>query len=242
MRTRTTKSKNAPAAKRKPAVSRKYPRVARVRGAAYQDDGLRRALVDAAVELAREGDLDKVTVREAGRRAGLPASVPARIFPSRAAMMGAVAAEALREFQAQMQSALAAVGSDDPVRQLRAAARAFITWSLRNPAHFRILSARDLISFTQVPELGDEVREIAEGTTALAADAQERGQLPRCDTHLLVLASRALVYGLARMKLDGQLPQWGVDEADAEPALLAAFDLYVDLLVQAARPVRPPGD
>jgi AcrR family transcriptional regulator len=231
MAKRHTKPDPAARARSRPAA----PRPDEVGGGPWQ------ALVDAAVELAGEGDPDKVTVREAGRRAGLPASVPPRIFPSRAALMGAVAAEALRDFEADMQRALAAVGGDDPVQQLRAAARAFILWTLRNPAHFRILSARDLISFAQVPELVDDVRDIAESTTALTSVAQGRGQLPACDTRLLVLASRALVYGLARMKLDGQLPQWGVDESDAEPALLAAFDLYVELLVQAAHAAPQPG-
>jgi hypothetical protein len=37
-----------------------------------------------------------------------------------------------------------------------------------------------------------------------------------------------MVYGLARMSVDGQLPQWGVDAADAEARLTAALDQYVD--------------
>ena len=235
MRTRNAKSKPRVAPARKASATNK-PRVRRAaRSTTFDVANLRQALIDAAVELAREGDPGEVTVREAGRRAGVSASASARHFPSRAALMGAVAAEALRRFNGEMQHALAAVSTDDPVERLRAIGHAFIRWTLRSPTHFRILSARHLIGFAQVPELRDDVQEVADGVTALAAEAQRRGQWPQGSTRLVVLTCRALVYGLSRMKIDGQLPQWGVDEDEAEPALLDALDLYIDLLARAAR-------
>jgi hypothetical protein len=40
------------------------------------------------------------------------------------------------------------------------------------------------------------------------------------------------------MKVDGQLPQWGVGDDEAEATLLDAVDLYIDMLCRAARAPR----
>ncbi len=210
-------------------------RARRVLLAVERDERLRQALVDAALELSRDADPGLVTVRAAARHAGLTAAVAQRQFASRAALMGAAAAEALRRFHDEMQHALAHVAGDDPVARLSAIGHAFVHWAVHNPTHFRILSARHLLSFAQLPELREELQDVADGISALVAEAQRRGQWPRESTRLVVLTCRALAYGLSRMMVDGQLPQWGVDEREAEPTLLNAFDLYFDLLAKAAR-------
>ena len=222
----------------KPAAHARSLPARRVPRAVFLDGNLRQALIDAAVELAREGSPARVTVREAGRRAGVSPAASARHFASNAALLGAVAAEALRRFSSEMQCALAGVTGDDPVERLRAIGHAFIRWALHSPTHFRILSARDLIGFAQVPELRDELQDMVDGVMSLSAEAQRRGQWPAGSTRLFALASRALVYGLSRMKADGQLPQWGVGEEETEATLLDVVDLYIDMLSRAARAPR----
>ena len=56
---------------------------------------------------------------------------------------------------------------------------------------------------------------------------------------ILKLTTRALAYGLARMKIDGQLPQWDIPEQMAESTLLQAIDLFIRALeVPANRKTR----
>lgn len=234
MRSRTSKSRPRAASGRAAHSTRKPARAKPARVAAVDDRNLRQALIDAAVELANEGDPAEVTVRDAGRRAGVSAATAARHFDSRAALMRAVAAEAFRRFNVEMQLAVAVVAGDDPVERLRAIGHAFIGWAQRNPTHFQVLSARHLIGFAQAQELRDDVQDVAGAVIALTAEAQRRGRWPAGDTRLMALASRAMAYGLARMRVDGQLSQWGIDEAGALPAQLDALDLYVDMLSRAA--------
>jgi hypothetical protein len=42
------------------------------------------------------------------------------------------------------------------------------------------------------------------------------------------IASRALVYGFARMNIDGHFPRWGVGAAEAERTAEAILDLFID--------------
>ena len=48
----------------------------------------------------------------------------------------------------------------------------------------------------------------------------------------MALGLRALVYGLARMHVDGQLPQWQVAPEAARHTLMATMALLVDGLHQ----------
>src|SRR5215213_2214532 len=68
----------------------------------YHHGDLRRALIDAALQLAGEGGAEAVSVREAARRAGVSPGAPFRHFPSRDALMAAVATEAQRRFRAEI--------------------------------------------------------------------------------------------------------------------------------------------
>src|SRR6516162_2268044 len=107
----------------------------RVRGAAssapspkpYHHGDLRRALVDAALHLATEGA--EISVREAARRAGVSPGAPFRHFPSRDALMVAVAEEAQRRFRSEIEVALAAAPSGDPLAQIRSLGLGYLRWA-----------------------------------------------------------------------------------------------------------------
>ena len=70
----------------------------------YHHGDLRRVLIDAALQLVGEGGPEAVSVREAARRAGVSPGAPFRHFPSRDALMQAVAEEAQRRFRAEIEA------------------------------------------------------------------------------------------------------------------------------------------
>ena len=84
---------------------RRVPRAAAPKP--YHHGDLRRVLIDAALQLVGEGGAEAVSVREAARRAGVSPGAPFRHFPSRDALMNAVAEEAQRRFRAEIEAALA---------------------------------------------------------------------------------------------------------------------------------------
>ena len=54
------------------------------------------------------------------------------------------------------------------------------------------------------------------------------------DLKQVQIAGRALVYGFARMNIDGHLPRWGVADADVERTAEAILDLFIEGI--ASRP------
>src|SRR3981081_1609972 len=115
----------------------------------YHHGDLRRVLIDAALQLVGEGGADAGSVREAARpaggaprRAGVSPGAPFRHFPSRDALMNAVAEEAQRRFRAEIELALAEAPAGDPLGRFRCLGLAYMRWAMRNPTHFEIISRR----------------------------------------------------------------------------------------------------
>src|ERR1700704_5087992 len=110
----------------------------------YHHGNLRQALIEAALELVSEGGGEAVSVREAARRAGVSPGAPFRHFPTRTALMTAVAEESMRRFRAEIDAALKLAPADHPLRRLRAIALAYLRWAMRNPAYFEVHSTQRL--------------------------------------------------------------------------------------------------
>jgi len=98
----------------------------------YRHGDLRRALLEAGVELARHGGPEAVVLREATRRAGVVPNAAYRHFASREALLLAVRAAALSAAATAMEAELAAVPRDgSPVEIARASVRAIGAGYLR---------------------------------------------------------------------------------------------------------------
>jgi AcrR family transcriptional regulator len=196
----------------------------------YHHGNLREALIEATLRLLEEGGPEGVTVREAGKRVGVSSGAPFRHFPTRTALLTAVAEQAMGRFRAEIESALAQANVDDPLARFRALGTAYLRWALHNPTHFRVISDRSLIDFDGSEVLRRDNREIRDLMEDLLAQAQRRGMLRPVDVTLVPVAVRSLVYGLARMHVDGHLAQWDVAPEEAERRLHAAMDLIIGTL------------
>jgi AcrR family transcriptional regulator len=194
----------------------------------YHHGDLRRVLIDAALQLAKEGGAEAVSVREAARRAGVSPGAPFRHFESRDALMTAVAEEAQRRFRAEIDAALAKTPAGDPLARFRGIGLAYLRWAMRNPAHFEIISSGRYFAHDEAGELSRDNAELIGMTERLLAEAFALGQLRVVDLKRVQIAARALVYGFARMNLDGHLPRWGVADAEIERAGQAIIDLFIE--------------
>jgi AcrR family transcriptional regulator len=108
----------------------------------YRHGDLRRALLDAGIELARDGGPDAVVLREATRRVGVVPNAAYRHFGSRQALLLAVRAAALAAAAGTMEKELAALPCDQPPAdfaraQLRAIGTAYLGFAQAEPGLFR---------------------------------------------------------------------------------------------------------
>jgi AcrR family transcriptional regulator len=191
----------------------------------YHHGDLRRVLIDAALQLAAEGA--EVSVREAARRAAVSPGAPFRHFPTRDALMAAAAEEAQRRFRTEIETALAQAPVADPLARFRAFGLAYLRWAMRNPAHFEIISTGRYFAHGGSPELTRDNAELVALTERMLTEAAEQGLLRSADLKRIQIAGRALVYGFARMNLDGHFPRWGVEESEMERMAEGVLDLFI---------------
>jgi AcrR family transcriptional regulator len=108
----------------------------------YHHGDLRRALVDAATELAARDGPDGVVLREAARRIGVSPSAAYRHFPSREGLLAAVGSQARRSLAERMLAAMGSVRARDPRKRarerFRATGREYIRFALEEPGLFAV--------------------------------------------------------------------------------------------------------
>jgi AcrR family transcriptional regulator len=194
----------------------------------YHHGDLRRGLIDAALKLAEQGGPEAVSVREAARRAGVSPGAPFRHFDSRAALMTAVAEEAQRRFRAEIEAALEEAPARDPLKRFRAFGIAYLRWAMKNPAHFEIISSGRHFDHDAAVALSQDNSELIALTERMLGEASAAGSLRAVDLKAVQIAGRALVYGFARMKIDGHFPRWGVADGKADRMAEAVVDLFIE--------------
>jgi AcrR family transcriptional regulator len=204
----------------------------------YHHGNLREALIAAAIELVEEVGPENVSVREAAKRAGVSPGAPFRHFPSKIALMTAVAEQAMRLFRQEVIRAVENVSPDDPLARFEAVGSAYLHWAIHNPTHFQVISTRSLIDWSASTSLREDNTLIRSLMEQAIDDAHDTGRLRSVNIAETHVAARAVVYGLARMYVDGHFAQWAVSGKTAEDTAQSVLKQFVSLLGVEIPPAR----
>lgn len=163
---------------------------------------LRQKVLDASLTLIGEGGLDRLSMREAARKAGVSHQAPYHHFGDREAILAALAGEGFLK----LGQALSRAGSQsaaDPVKAVEAMGRAYVDFALRNPAYFQAMFRADAVPLDNYPEarrIEDEAfGGLVEGVGQAFADQPPETQ------RAIAVACWAMVHGLATLILEGSM-------------------------------------
>lgn len=203
----------------------------------YHHGDLRRALLDAGLQLAREGGPDAVVLRAVTRRVGVSANAAYRHFADRDGLLGAVVGLA----QARAADVIAAaIGAVPPDLDGRARARArfrgvgvgYLRFALDEPGLFRTAFGvpRDLARVDSPDSAGACGRTPFQLLSDTLDVMLEVGALPPSQRPGAELLAWSAVHGLAMLALDGplrHLPPAMLEELT--PRLVRMVDLGLGL-------------
>ena len=196
----------------------------------YRHGDLRRALVEAGTELARDGGPDAVVLREATRRAGVVPSAAYRHFADRRALLGAVCSAAQSALAVAMEDELAKVprGGDPAVHaraRLRAVGTGYLRFARAEPGLFRTAfsASEDLRNAASPARAGDGGLTPFQLLTAALDGLVEAGVLPRERRPGAEFLAWSAVHGLAMLLIDG--PLRGLDHARAQDVERRLLDM-----------------
>lgn len=186
----------------------------------YHHGDLRRALTEAAWQLLRKHGLEALTLREVARKVGVTHAAPYHHFPSRDALLDALAEEAFAALDREMSQACE--GTRDPAQTLAALGRTYIDHARAHPEHVQVMFRRREATKHVEPDSAGE-RVFAHLFNAVDA-CQKAGLAPRGDTSALALSAWSLVHGFAKLWVEGpleQMPSYGDRFCALRDALLA---------------------
>ncbi|GAA2088151.1 TetR/AcrR family transcriptional regulator [Pseudolysinimonas kribbensis] len=180
--------------------------------AGYRHGDLRQALIDAGLEMAREGGPDAVVLREATRRAGVSPNAAYRHFADRSALVTAVSDAASGEVAAAIEREWDAVPPAlDPVataqEHLRAVGRGYLGFARDEPGLFRAAFTvpADLDEAFGRSKAGPGGRTPFELLASALDELVAAGALPEERRPLSEVACWSAVHGLAMLVLEGPL-------------------------------------
>lgn len=159
----------------------------------YHHGDLRRALLDAAMDLLATHGAEGIGLRELARVVGVSAAAPYRHFDNKTALLEALAVTGFRDFALAVDAAARNVA---PGERLDAMGRAYVKFALEHGNLFRLMFS---------PELKRDARP----TLRMAADAAfaslRLATASEGDGRIAALKAWAQVHGLAVLLLDGQI-------------------------------------
>src|SRR5215211_1474073 len=95
----------------------------------YHHGNLVEALIAATIELIEERGLEELSLREVSKRAGVSPGAPFRHFPSKTALLTAVAEQAMDRLTKAVAKALSKVRSADPAVAFEAIGHGYLEWA-----------------------------------------------------------------------------------------------------------------
>jgi len=177
----------------------------------YHHGHLRRALLDAALQLITEQGLAGLSLRAVARRAGVSEAAPYHHFASKSALVEALVVETLQQLADTLQEAAQATAGT-PLDQLVATGVAYVRFAVEHRASFQILYRPELRQLSRLlPDADGNARSPIDRAGMAAyqvlLDAimacQQAGVVVPGDPLPLALTAWATVHGLAQLLLDG---------------------------------------
>ena len=172
----------------------------------YHHGDLRQALIEAALKIVSEKDVESVSLREVARRVGVSHAAPYRHFADKEALLAAVAQEGFQMLHHTLETVLHKAPLD-PLKRLQEIGVAYVDFALEHSSHYRLMfGAYGATSAQQNPELAQAATQAFMVLVNGVNMGQQEGVIRLDDSNQLALAAWALTHGLAMLLMDGQVP------------------------------------
>ncbi|WP_299839637.1 TetR-like C-terminal domain-containing protein [uncultured Paracoccus sp.] len=195
--------------------------------------GLHDSVSMALLEMIAEHRPSFPEIPEIALRAGQDEEAVRAVFDSVQDILDTLAEQGLMKLFDVSLRTVTQAPPDDPIAQFRALGTAYLNWAIENPAQFRLLQHSKLVDLEANENLARYVRAMHDTMLRLLANAQDAGQIERStNIHSILVSGRCLLFGLARMAIDGNMTAWhpGLNPADAAHQ---AFSDYMDSMAAA---------
>ena len=174
----------------------------------YHHGDLPRALLHEAVRTIQRQGVEGLTLRSVAQALGVSRTAMYRHFVDKSALLAAVAREGFRTLRLELLAARAQLREDPAAMGV-----AYVRFATTNPSYYRVMFGGLVERCAKDAELEAEASGAFEVLVEALVAQQQAGRLRQDEPRQLARFIWAILHGIARLAIDGQLQ--GPDE-DAE--------------------------
>jgi len=178
-------------------------RRARKRSDQYHHGDLQRALLQEALRTIHTQGVQGLTLRAVGKALGVSRTALYRHFADKSALLAAVAREGFRTLRLELVAAWEKGGHGR--KGFEAMGEAYVRFAVAHPSHYQVMFGGFLASGVTDPALMAEGAGAFQVLVDALAAQQKAGLVRRDDPVQLARYIWAIVHGIARLAIDGQL-------------------------------------
>ncbi len=200
----------------------------------YHHGDLRQALIEAALTLISEKNVESISLRDVARRVGVSHAAPYRHFADKNTLLAAVATEGFQLLHDALEEAAHNV-PDHPLKQLQDIGIAYVHFALSHSSHYRLMFGAYQTTVSQQPDnLAEAVDNAFMVLVNVIIQGQKVGVMRANDPRQLAQAAWALVHGLAMLLMDGQISEMNAQSVTSLST--AVTQLLLEGIVIASTP------
>ena len=181
------------------------------KGGRYHHGDLRRALVEAALELVKEHGPAGITLRESARRAGVTHAAPYRHFADKEALLAAVAEEGFVRLRRETEQAMEGVSPEDLLEVIGVV---YVRFARRNPSQFRVMFGAEMGDKRRYPSLTQADQSVFDLLCEAIRRSQAAGVVASGNPARLGMVQWSMLHGVAALVVDGQMERAGVRDLE----------------------------
>lgn len=174
----------------------------------YHHGDLRQAVIDSALELIAERDIQSLTLREIAKRVGVSQMAPYRHFKNKAVLLAVLAQEGFQALYDHLQEA-STKRSLAPIERVRVLGVAYVLFAIENPVHYRVMFDASLSNRTIYPPLYQTAVKVLELCIQLIVECQQAGLIDERDPKELAQVKWSTCHGLSMLLIDHQFSTMG---------------------------------
>jgi len=188
----------------------------------YHHGNLRAAVLESTHQLIDQDGLHSVSLRAVARQIGVTDAALYHYFPTKEALVAALAADAYMALHAAVEAAVATVGPD-PFARLDAAMRAYVWFGLGNRGRYRVLFGEHALALGGYPATVAAGRAAFSFFSVCVTACASRAGRDAVDT---TRAGWALLHGIVTLVLEREI-RFEDDTHSAETLVDTAVGMFI---------------
>jgi AcrR family transcriptional regulator len=170
----------------------------------YHHGDLRQALIDGAISIVSERDVDSVSLREVARQADVSHTAPYRHFADKEELLAAVAEEGFNDLTQALTTAIIP-NRDNAVAELVACSIIYVEYAIAHSSHYRVMFGAYRGEHGRFPQLDRASKEAFGILVQILSEGQIKGVFRVAIPEQSAWVVWSLMHGLVMLILDKQI-------------------------------------